>query len=86
MSGRSTKIFRATHHQGDIQYGPTADIQCSCMPMMSVCWSTFVSVTKWDGTDFEMILQNVDQLFKSLNQYRLLGVDDLPRSLKFIAT
>ena len=26
-----------------------------------------------------MMLENGDQLFKSLNQYRLLGVDDLPR-------
>ena len=42
-----------------------------------------MSVTKWpwDGTDLDMILENGDRLFKSLNQYRLLGVDDLPRTL-----
>ena len=28
-----------------------------------------------------MILENGDRLFKSWNQYRLLGVDDLPRSV-----
>ena len=28
-----------------------------------------------------MILENGDRLFKSLNQYRLLGVDDLPRTV-----
>ena len=28
-----------------------------------------------------MILENGDSLFKSLNQYRLLGVDDLPRTV-----
>ena len=80
-SGRATKIVQATHHQGDLRYGATAGIQCSCMSLMSVCWSTFISVTMWDGTDLDMILENGDRLFKSLNQYRLLGVDDLPRSV-----
>ena len=28
-----------------------------------------------------MILENGDQLFKSLNQYKLLGVDDLPTTV-----
>ena len=28
-----------------------------------------------------MILENGDRLFKSLNQYRFLGVDDLPRTV-----
>ena len=80
-SGRATKIVQATHHQGDLRYGATAGIQCSCMSLMSVCWSTFISITIWDGTDLDMILENGDRLFKSLNQYRLLGVDDLPRSV-----
>ena len=40
-----------------------------------------MSVTTWDGTDLDMILVNGDWLFKSFNKYRLLGVDDLPRSV-----
>ena len=48
---------------------------------MSVCWNGFIPVTTWDGTDLDMILENGDRLFKFLNQYRLLGVDDLPRTV-----
>ena len=81
ISGRPTKTFRATHHQGDLRYGATAGIQCSCMSLRSVCCNTFTSVTTWDGTDLDMILENEDRLFKSLNQYRLLGVDDLRRTV-----
>ena len=62
----------------DLRYGATARIQCSCMSLMSVCWRTFISVTTWDGAHLDMILENGDRLFKSLNQYILLGVDDLP--------
>ena len=35
----------------------------------------------WDGTNLDMILENRDRLYKSLNQYRLLGVDNLPRTV-----
>ena len=76
-SGRATKIVRATHHEGYLRYGATAGIQCSCMPLMLVFWNTFISVTTWDGIDLDMILENGDQLFKSLNQYRLFRVHDL---------
>ena len=48
---------------------------------MSVCWNTFISITTWDVTDLDMISEYGDELFKSLNQYRLFGVDDLPRTV-----
>ena len=51
------------------------------MPLMSVCWSTFISLALWDSTDLDIMLENGDRLFKSLNQYRLLGADDLPRTV-----
>ena len=45
---------------------------------MAVCLNMFKSVARWCGYDFDRILENEDQLFKSLNMYRVLGVDDLP--------
>ena len=74
-------VARTTHHQRDLRYGAIASFQCSCMSLISVCWNIVISVTTWDGTDLDMILENGDQLFKSLNQYRLLGIDNLPRTV-----
>ena len=71
-------IVQATHHQGDSRYGASAGIQCSCMSLMAVCWNMFKSVARWDRYDLDRILQSGDQLFKSLNMFRVLGVDDLP--------
>ena len=79
-SGRATKIVWAID-QGDLGQGATAGIQCSCMSLMLVCWNTFTSVTTWDGTDLDMILENGDRLLKPLNQYRSLGVNDLPKAV-----
>ena len=45
---------------------------------MAVCWNMFKSVARWDGYDLDRILQIGGQLFKSLNMFRVLGVDDLP--------
>ena len=66
-SGRDTKIVRAIQLQADFCFGAIAGIQCSCMPLMSMYWSIFISVTTWDGPDLDMILENGDRLFKSLN-------------------
>ena len=71
-------IVQATHHQGDSRYGASESIQCSCMSLMAVCWNMFKSVARWDGYDLDRILQSGDQLFKSLNMFRVLGVDDFP--------
>ena len=64
--------------KGDIRYGTTAGIQCSCMSLMSICWSIVKTIARWDSDDLDRILQNGDCLFKSLSIYRLLGVEDLP--------
>ena len=45
---------------------------------MLVCWNTFSSVTTWDGTEFGVIIENNDQVFKPFHQYRLIGVIALP--------
>ena len=47
------------------------------MLLMSVCWSTFISVTTWDETGLDTILESENRLYKFLNQCILLGVDDV---------
>ena len=34
--------------------------------------------------EFDIILENGDKLFKSLNMFRILGVDDLPAKVVFM--
>ena len=51
-------------------------MQCSCMSLMSVCWTLFKFVSIWDSFDLDCILQKGDFLFKSLNKYRYLGLEE----------
>ena len=54
-------------------------IQCSGMSLLSVCWTLFKSASIWDSFDLDCILRKEDLLFKSLNNYRYLGMADLPQ-------
>ena len=81
--GRSihiSKIVQGTHFQGDICYGSTAGIQCLCISLMAVCWSLIKSASRWDSNG--CILRKVDELFKSLNKFKLLGAEDPPTKIE----
>ena len=71
------KVLQASHHQGDIRYVMSRGVQCSCMSLMSVSWTLLKSASIWDSFDLDCILQKWDLLFKSLNNYRYLGMEDL---------
>ena len=59
------KVDQATHHQGDVRYGTTRGIECSCTSLISVSWTLFRSPGRWDKLDLDGILGKGDQLFKS---------------------
>ena len=61
----------------EYKYGMSRGILCSSISLMSVCW-TFESASTWDSFDLDCRLQKGDLLFKSLNKYRYLGMEDLP--------
>ena len=37
------KVAHASHHQGDVRYGASRGILCSCMSLISVSWTLFKS-------------------------------------------
>ena len=76
---RIIKVVQANHQQGYIRYGMSRGIQCLCMSLMSVCWKLFKSVSIWDSFDLDCILQKGDVLSTSLNNYKYLGIEDLPQ-------
>ena len=42
---RIIKVVQATHHQAEIRDRMPMGIQCSCMPLMSVFWTLFKSLS-----------------------------------------
>ena len=52
------------------------------MSLTAVCWSLIKSISRWDGIDLDQTLGKGDELFKSLNKFKLLGVQDLPTKIE----
>ena len=72
----------ATHHQEDAKYGELREMKCSCMTLMSVDWTLLKPISTCQTSNLDDILLNGDLLFKSINKFQYLGIDDMPNILK----
>ena len=44
---------------------------------MAVCWSLIKSISRWDdNNDLDQILGKADKLFKCVNKFKLLEVEN----------
>ena len=60
-------------------FGETAGIQCTCMTLFAISYSTLKEVNR---SDLDIILINGDALYKILRRQTLLTAEDLPRDFK----
>ena len=60
----------------------TAGIQCACISLFAISYSTLKEVNRWGQFNLDTILINGDALYKSLCRQTLLTVEDLPRDFK----
>ena len=77
-----SKVVQGSFNQGNAMFGETAGIQCACMALFAISYSTLKEVNRWDQFDLDIILINGDALYKSLRRQTLLTVEDLPRDFK----
>ena len=49
-------------------FGETAGIQCACMALFTISYSTLKEVNRWDQFNFDIALINGDALYKSLRR------------------
>ena len=76
------KVVQGSFNQGNAMFGETAGIQCACMALFAISYSTLKEVNRWDQFDLDIILINGDALYKSLRRQTLLTVEYLPRDFK----
>ena len=61
------KVVQVSHHHGDVRYGASSGIQCSCMSLISVSWTLFKSPGLLNKFDLDCILGKGDQLSKFID-------------------
>ena len=73
--------IHGSYHQGDQRFGNTAGVQCACNFLYALCWSQIKNVISRNTPDLDYITER-DKLYKTLNTFDMLSVDDLPRCVK----
>ena len=73
-----------TFHRGDTRFGATAGVQCACNSLLALRWSKIRDCRIWRKDDLDHVLNEGDQLYKSLSTIDLLLVEDLSRTLKLL--
>ena len=76
------KVIHGSYHQGNKRFGNTAGVQCACNSLYALCWSQIKKVNSWNTSDLDHILTEGDKLYKTLNTFDMLSVDDLPHFVK----
>ena len=76
------KSVQGSFNQGNVStFGETAGHQWACNAMFKICWSLIRKISCWTHRDLDHILNERDNLYKSLNKDSFLSVDDLPRGI-----
>ena len=57
---------------GNVIFGETAGIQCACIALYAVSYSTLKEVNRWDQFDLHIILINGNTLYKTSHRQLLL--------------
>ena len=73
------KVVQTSHHQTDARYDVSRGIQCSCTSLMPIIWTSFKLPHFWELIDLDSISQKGDKIFKSINKFSYLGVEDVPQ-------
>ena len=76
------KSVQGTFNQGDTKFGASAGRQCACCSLFAILFSKIKSPGCWTSNDLDYIVQEGDELFKSIGKYdTFLSVPDLPSQL-----
>ena len=67
-------------HQGDVRYGTSSGIRCSCISLVSVSWRFVRSSDLLNKFDLDCIVGKGNQLFTFIGKFRYLGIEDLPQN------
>ena len=76
------KTVSGSHHQGNLKYGETAGMQCTSNAFFTICFSVIKSISIWKSLYLDYILDQGEQLIKSLNVNHPLAADELTLFVK----
>lgn len=80
MSHFPSKAILASFHQGDDKFGATKGVQCSCISLFGVVFSSFKNIGFWDINNLEYVIEQGDELYKTTGSNTFLSCPELPQT------
>ena len=75
-------VICGNFNQGDQRFGNSVGKQCACILLFSIIFSQLKEIGKWQSLDLDLILVCGDITYKDPSINRILGVEDLPKTIK----
>ena len=79
------KVIKATFSQGHPKFVRTTGIQCTCISLISICFSIFKAVSRWSKHDIHCVLEENRALtnFRTQTEHLQVSVNFLEDNYGF---
>ena len=65
------KSVQGSYNQGHERFGTTAGMQCTCISLLSLCWSVIGKVSIWQSHDLDYIICTGYKIYKDLRCFKV---------------
>ena len=62
----TSKVVQGSFNQGNALFGETTGIQCACIALFAISYSTIMDINRWHQSDLDLVLVNGDAFYKTL--------------------
>ena len=73
-----SKLVQGHFSQGHEKFGEFAGLQCVAIAVYAVAFTCVKQISRWTSDTLDSIVEQGNELFKSINKHRYLGAEDIP--------
>ena len=73
-----SKLIQGHCSQGHEKFGEFAGLQCVAIAVYAAAFTCVKQISRWTSDTLDSIVEQGNELFKSINKHRYLGAEDIP--------
>ena len=73
-----SKLILGHFSQGHENFGEFAGLQCVAIAVYTAAFTCMKQISRWTSDTLDSVVEQGNELFKSINKHRYLGVEDIP--------
>ena len=73
-----SKLIQGHFSHGHEKFGEFAGLQCVAIAVYAAAFTCVKQISRWTSDTLDSIVEQGNELFKSINKHRYLGAEDIP--------